>query len=144
MNQLRIGGDPRLVLQVLKDSWERWCGMDAAGAVVLHVVLWWAILANGGEREECERLAPAYGAKTEVRLWDGSRVDLLSDTHAWEVDYAAKHHEAVGQALYYSLVTGKRPGVVLLVRDGDERFVYRCQSVCAKHGIALRVEEAGR
>tara|TARA_Y100000593_G_scaffold71092_1_gene130496 strand:- start:43 stop:393 length:351 start_codon:yes stop_codon:yes gene_type:complete len=86
-----------------------------------------------------EDLAPVFpGYTVEARLWDRTRVDLLGD-YAVEVDWAKKWAEGIGQALYYSAVTGKPPGVVLLTDKGEERFVYRCQVVCSKHGIRLWV-----
>jgi len=100
-------------------------------------------LAAGDERAECERLAPKYQAETEVRLWDATRVDLLTPTHAIEVDWCRKWPEAIGQALYYALVTGKRPGVLLLISDAraEARYVHRCQAVCARHSIDLFIEK---
>ena len=94
------------------------------------------------ETDVVKQIAPRYNARVEVRLWDATRVDMLSDDTAWEVDWAKKWAEGIGQALYYAAVTGKRPGLVLLVRDmdRDRRYVYRAQTVCAKHGIELRIE----
>lgn len=105
---------------------------------------------RGSERYHQYRLASKYlggaipesGRNVEVRLWDGTRVDLLSDEYAIEIDFArgGKHFEAVGQSLYYGLVTGRKPGIILLMGSGDERFVYRTQVVCARYGISLWVE----
>ena len=53
--------------------------------------------------------------KIEVRLEDKSRVDCLTDTHAIEYDFAHKWAEAIGQALHYSAVTGRKPGIVIIV-----------------------------
>ena len=93
------------------------------------------------EAEWCAELAPKYNAKVEVRLWDKTRVDLLNDTYAIEVDFAKKWAECIGQALYYSAVTGKKPACLLIAeKNSEERYVYRCQTVCAKHGIKLFVE----
>jgi hypothetical protein len=99
--------------------------------------------AFAGEVEECRRLAPKYNARAEVRLWDMSRVDLLSEEYAIEVDYSHKWSEAVGQSLYYSLVTEKKPAIVLLVTNPqkESRFIFRLQAVCAKHGIKLFLEQ---
>ena len=89
--------------------------------------------------------AHRYGASVEYRLWDGTRVDYLTEGEAIEIDWAApgKHFEAVGQALYYAAVTGKRPAIILLVKDvqADARFVYRTHVVCARAGIRLYVEQ---
>lgn len=100
------------------------------------------IIAAPGEVEEVERIAPKYNAATEVVQWDLSRIDMITATHAIEVDWSRKWPEAVGQSLYYSILTAKKPGIVLLVRnmEKERRHVLRCQSVCAKHDIKLWVE----
>ena len=61
-------------------------------------------------------------AKTEVkgeleyRLPNRKRVDILTDTHAYEVDWISKAwSEGVGQALHYAIMTGKKPGVIVLI-----------------------------
>lgn len=101
--------------------------------------------AVGGEREEVTRIAEREGWQEEVVQWDRSRVDLLTPTHAIEVDWAYKWSEAIGQSLYYAALTGKQPGIILLTtnRHEEARFIYRCQTVCARHGIWLQVETVG-
>ena len=101
--------------------------------------------ATADELSECRRLAPKYGAELEVRLWDGTRVDLLNDEYAIEVDWAGssgKWAEAIGQSLYYAELTNRKPGIILLVKDieRERRYIYRCQTVCSKHGIRLWIE----
>lgn len=115
----------------------------------LAVLLLIAAPATAGEVAECQRLAPKYHAATEVRLWDATRIDLLSDQYAIEVDYAPKWAEAIGQALYYASqrrLAGhdQRPAIILLTRPGrnEARYIYRCQVVCAQHGITLFIEPA--
>ena len=81
----------------------------------------------------------------EVRLWDESRCDYVSETHAIEIDWAtSKVYEAIGQAVYYGIVLEKKPGIILLVKEGEHRkslkYVYRCQTVCAKLDIKLWIE----
>jgi hypothetical protein len=100
-----------------------------------------ACTASAGELEEVARLAPRFGSevKLEARQWDETRVDLLTPTHAIEADYPRKWAEAIGQSLYYAELTGRKPGILLLVADpkAERSFIYRCQTVCAKHGITL-------
>jgi hypothetical protein len=98
--------------------------------------------AFAGELDECARLAPKYKAKTEVRLEDGSRVDLLSDDYAIEVDYPKKWAESIGQSLHYAELTGKKPGVILLLSDPatEWQFLVRAARLCGKYGIALYIE----
>ncbi len=82
----------------------------------------------------------------EVTLWDGTRCDYVSDTHAIEIDWAqtGKCYEAIGQALYYAIVLDKKPGILLLVKETERetarKYVFRTQTVCAKYDIKLWVE----
>ena len=94
------------------------------------------------ERSECERLAPKYNAETEVVLWDYTRVDLLNDEYAIEVDWAQKWAEAIGQSTYYGIITKKKPAIILLVTDKkrDAKYVYRALVVCTKLNIQLYLE----
>ncbi len=116
--------------------------MKPLAATLIALLL--AAAARGDERSEAARLAPKYAAQTEVVAWDGSRVDLLSELYAIEVEWAAKWKESIGQAVYYSILFHREPGVVLLRRrDADEdRHIYRCQAVCARLGIKLWIEDA--
>gem|GEM_PF-579509 len=79
------------------------------------------------ERDYQAVWAAAHHGKTEVRLPDAARIDIVTDTHAIEVDYAKKWGEAIGQALYYAAETGKTPGILLIIApDGsDDRYVRR-------------------
>lgn len=92
------------------------------------------------ENEHSDKLAEKYNALREVVLWDKSRVDLANNEYVIEVDFAHKWTEAIGQALYYSIADGRKPAVLLLWSPGDERYIYRCQAVCAKYGIKLYLE----
>jgi hypothetical protein len=86
------------------------------------------------EADHVERLAPKYGATaTEFRLADGTRVDMMTGSHAIEVDYARKWAEAIGQSLHYAAATGKQPGIILLLEDErDARYVRRLQNVIGR------------
>lgn len=93
----------------------------------------------------CRKLAPKYGVppeRIEWPLWDRSRVDLLADTEAIEVDWAHKWPEAIGQANWYAIATGRAPAVLLLVKDpeAEARYIYRCTAVCQRLGIRLYLE----
>jgi len=75
----------------------------------------------------------------EAVLWDGTRVDILTDRFAAEVDWASKWTEAVGQAMYYSTQTDRQPGIVLLIKDfkAETKYIYRCKIVCQKLNIKM-------
>ena len=101
------------------------------------------LTADLHERDYCERLAKKYHAVCEVTLDDGSRCDLLSESTAWEVDWARKHYEAVGQSVWYSIETGKRPGIILITDDWkrDAKHIERSRAICKRLGITIRVED---
>ena len=68
-----------------------------------------------------------FGRKEAV-LWDMTRVDCLAKDYAVEFDFAKKWAEAIGQALYYSKMTGKKPAIALILTSlGDYRYVKRIE-----------------
>lgn len=97
---------------------------------------------NRNEVQWSAYFAEKYAAEPEAVLWDRTRVDLLSDTEAIEVEWAEKQYQAPGQAVWYGIVSGKPPAVLLLVKDAkaEAAHVYRCTAICAKLGIRLYVE----
>lgn len=101
------------------------------------------------ETEYSRRIARDFikagqSAVTEAIQPEGSRVDVLTDEFAYEVEWVSKWKEAVGQSLLYGLQTNRQPGIILLLRGEakeDENYL-RCLSVCAKVGIRLEVRKA--
>ena len=78
------------------------------------------------------------GGVTEYRLDDGARVDCLTDQYAIEFDFGPKWAESIGQALYYGIKTGKKPGVVLILEGKrQDAFVLRLRTVAEKYGITV-------
>lgn len=74
--------------------------------------------------------------KQEFLLWDNTRVDCLTKDYAIEFDFAKKWAESVGQALYYSKMTSKKPAVVLILSDiKDYRYVKRVERL--ENGIKI-------
>ena len=68
-----------------------------------------------------------FGRK-EAILWDMTRVDCLAKDYAIEFDFAKKWAESIGQSLYYSKMTGKKPAVVLILTSlTDYKFVKRVE-----------------
>ena len=62
----------------------------------------------------------------EYSLDDRTRVDIITDDYAIEVDWASKWAEAIGQSLYYSAKTKRIPGIVLILKNAKEyRYVSR-------------------
>lgn len=52
---------------------------------------------------------------------DRTRCDCLTETHAIEFKFAKEWMDAIGQSLNYSFQTGKKAGIVLIVRSPRER-----------------------
>ncbi len=75
---------------------------------------------------------------TEYRLDDETRVDCLTQNYAVEFDFAQKWAESIGQSLYYSLETGKKPAIVLIIED-EYDFIYyeRAKKLTDKYNIQL-------
>jgi hypothetical protein len=82
--------------------------------------------------------ATRIGGQKEVILPDQTRVDVLTDTFAIEVDFADKWSQSVGQSLYYAEKLHKKAGILLII-DGlkDDRFVKRLMTVAYKHDITV-------
>tara|TARA_B100000029_G_scaffold450512_1_gene474494 strand:+ start:268 stop:672 length:405 start_codon:yes stop_codon:yes gene_type:complete len=95
------------------------------------------------ETDWSAHLADQMGGVAEFRTPDGSRVDILTDEVAWEVDWcrSGKWAEGVGQALFYGLATNRQPGLILLQKDpqAERKFYLRALAVCGRYGITLRV-----
>ncbi len=92
-----------------------------------HVESWYA-----------DALACESGARTEVRMADGTRCDVLTASHAVEVEFAAKWCEAVGQSLNYASQTGKSGAIaIILERESDARFLQRLRALIAFHRLPL-------
>jgi len=62
----------------------------------------------------------ARGGRMEVVLVDRTRVDCLLPEYAVEVDFAHKWAEAIGQSMHYSRLTGKAPGILLIIETPDD------------------------
>jgi len=75
--------------------------------------------------------------ETEFVLPGKARVDCLTDNHAVEVDFADKWAESIGQSLYYAEITGKKPGVLLIMEDPDKDRIFwlRLMVVARQYGI---------
>lgn len=74
----------------------------------------------------------------EYVLPDKSRVDCLLADYAIEVEFAHKWKEAVGQSLYYGLMTNRQPGILLIMNSpNDEKYLKRLQVVTDRYNIKV-------
>lgn len=82
------------------------------------------------ERHYQEAWCNDQNGEIEFKLKDRTRVDCLTDEFAIEFDFGKKWAESIGQSLYYSFITGKKAGVVLiLTKKKHYRYWLRLNSV---------------
>ena len=92
-----------------------------------------------------EQWCRTEGGQAEVVLADGTRADCLTGKNAVEFDFGSKWAEAIGQALYYGLQTGKRPGVVLILESAkDRKFWIRLNSTIQHFGLPIDTWATGK
>ena len=66
-------------------------------------------------------------------LSDGTRVDCLTEEYAIEFDFADKWAEAIGQSLHYALMTGKKPGIVIIIeKESDKKHLKKVKELDAE------------
>lgn len=73
------------------------------------------------EKEYVASWCTLAAGQTEIRLYDKTRCDCLTATHAIEFDFGKKWAESIGQSLHYALQTGKKAGIVLILRSKSDR-----------------------
>ncbi len=102
--------------------------------------------SGGGDRSAPPKWHEAdyvdHHCKGEVEhvLADRTRIDCLSETHAIEYDWGKKWAEAIGQSLYYSAMTGKKAGIVLITNSRTKaRYLNRLNKAIEAHNLAIDV-----
>ncbi|WP_157673478.1 hypothetical protein [Endozoicomonas ascidiicola] len=84
------------------------------------------------------------GGQLEYRLDSGRRIDCLTNSHAIEIEFARKWPEAIGQALDYSMLTGKHAGIVLILNKGvDFTHWERMRKVIDHYQLPIQVWRLG-
>ena len=109
---------------------------------LLFLLLALPLFGKQSERYYQEKFAREIGGQIEVVMKDGTRCDILTATHAIEVDFAKKWAEAIGQSLHYALHTGKRPGVALIVLSpSDNKYISRVKQISARFSLGIEIYE---
>jgi hypothetical protein len=112
---------------------------------ILILVFTMAILpANAIENEDYynRQFCTQESGQAEYSLPDRSRVDCLTDTHAYEADWAdgLKVYESIGQSLYYAAETGKKPGILLLVRKkNSDKHIRKVRRVIENWSLPIKL-----
>ena len=95
--------------------------------LVFIILILISIICSGQKQREKyyqDRFAEIIHGEKEVVLDDKTRVDIVTDSFAIEVDFAHKWAESIGQSIHYARKLNKKAGILLII-DGmkDDRFV---------------------
>ena len=102
--------------------------------ILFNIFIFFSLPTYSLENEKyySEMYCKELSGKVNHNLADKSKVDCLTDTHAYEVDWAdgMKVYEAIGQSLYYASQTNKKPGIILLIRkNNSEKHIRKVKEV---------------
>lgn len=101
-------------------------------------------LAEDRETAWSAYIAQEWHGEAEHQCPDGSRVDVLTDTTAYEVEWPEKWAQSIGQAVFYRAATNRKGGVVLLMGRQPKKvelvYYLRCLTACRECGLELLVE----
>lgn len=90
-----------------------------------------------------EYFAKSLNCKFEVTLPDNSRVDILCNNYAIEVDFANKWAEAVGQSLFYARQCSRSAGILLIKsKRQDSTYISRLYSISQPLNIKVWIINA--
>ncbi len=74
----------------------------------------------------------------EYTLVDKTRVDCQLPKESQEYDWQTKWYESIGQALYYSMMSGKAGGIVLIAKnDNWKRYTDRALKTIKHFNLPL-------
>ena len=92
-------------------------------------------------KSEADWVNQTCNGKIEYTLSDRTRVDCLTDTHAFEYDFQNKWAEAIGQSLHYAMMTNKKAGIRLICRNKNcNRYVKRIQAITKYYNLDIDIE----
>ena len=109
------------------------------------VLCFLGLLATGGTAIADESFyrdtwCSSHNGVAEVINDDRTRVDCVTSEYAIEVDYANKWYEAVGQSLHYGLKTGKKPGILLIMKtEKDIKYYNRLMKAIQHYSLPITV-----
>ena len=80
------------------------------------------------ENDWSDYIQKLIGGQREYSVESG-RVDLLTEEFSFEVEWANKWKNSIGQSLWYALQTNKKPGIILLIRsEKDYKYFIQLNS----------------
>lgn len=101
-----------------------------------------ALFAKLPESYYQDQFAKEVGGQIEVTVGDGTRCDILTKTHAIEVDFARKWGEAIGQSLNYGFHFDRRAGILIILESpSDRKHLIRINSIIRHYDLPIDVWE---
>jgi hypothetical protein len=111
--------------------------------IVIAIILWSSIAYAkhiNVERHYQDIWCAEQNGQVEVIMKDGTRCDCLTKDMATEVDFARKFYEGIGQALHYSMLTGRPGGLLLIVEQpSDWKYVDRARDIVEFYNLPITV-----
>ena len=71
-----------------------------------------------------ESWCKAFNGKVDVPMKDGSVADCITEKYAADIDFAPNWKEAVAQSVLHSIMTKKKPAIVLIVENPERELKY--------------------
>jgi len=86
-----------------------------------------------------DKLCGQLSGQLEYLLPDNTRVDCLTSEYAIEIGFIDHKYEDVGQSLYYSLITGKKPAIATIIENPKiaEEHLHILQKLAEKYDIKI-------
>lgn len=105
---------------------------------VLFLICSTPISANNREVDYQSIAAKKLGGDVEVTMPDGTRCDIVTSTHAIEMDFDRKWAESIGQSLNYAFQSNKRAGIILILEDSsDTKALLRVNSIISHYKLDI-------
>ena len=103
--------------------------------LLIFVVAGNSQITNYSEKELSDYIQQLIGGEREVSVTSG-RADLVHLDHAYEIEWANKWKESIGQSLWYALQLNKKPGIILLLRSNkDYKYFIQLNSALQFAGL---------
>jgi len=115
-----------------------WLELLGLAIILTGLILSSSLAAEKPERYYQQQWCDMVNGTAEVTLADRTRVDCLTRYHAIEFDFGRKWAEAIGQALGYADMTGKLPGIVLILETpADRKYWAKLQKVVGNQCLKI-------
>lgn len=97
-------------------------------------------ISNYSEKQIADYIESLIGGKREVIVKSG-RIDLVHNSVAFEIEWANKWKESIGQSLWYAQQSNNEPGIILIIRDEkDYKFFIQLNSTLQYSNLDKKIK----